>query len=90
MSRTYIATKVVRMCKTAYAGPTDTRGGRVIATHVTTGKRAIVPWDHALDIQDNHAIAASKVLGREPEFCTGIKGGGYMFGVDPSNDPEEP
>jgi hypothetical protein len=79
--------KVIRMCKTRYAGPTNSRGGRVIATHLTTGKRVTKPWDHALDVLDNHAYAAAHVLGRMPEVCTSIDGGGYVFGVDPANDP---
>jgi hypothetical protein len=74
------------MCTTRYAGPTDTRGGRVIARHVTTGKRATVPWDHALGIEENHERAAAKVLGCMPAFSTSADGGGFIFGVDPSDE----
>jgi hypothetical protein len=73
----------LRMCKTRYAGPTDTRGGRVIATHLTTGKRATTPWDHALGIEENHARAAINVLGGLPTHCTSVDGGGFVFGLEP-------
>jgi hypothetical protein len=78
--------KTVRICTTKYFGPTETRGSRVKATHVTTRKSVTLPWDHALDSHDNHATAAAAVLGREPEFSSSIDGGGYVFGVDPAND----
>ncbi len=87
--RTFLSMRVVRMCSTRYLGPTDHTGGRVQAKHLTTGKRKVVPWDHALDVQDNHARAAAEVLGRVPEFCTSVEGAGYVFGVDPANDPSE-
>lgn len=79
-----MSARPVRMCSTRYAGPTDMRGSRVIATHVTTRERVTVPWDHALDPGANHAVAAARVLGREPEFMASIDGGGYLFGVDPA------
>jgi hypothetical protein len=74
----------VRRCVTRYHDPTDTRGSRVSAKHVTTGKRASVPWDHALDAFENHATAAEKVLGARPQFSASVDGGGYMFAVDPA------
>lgn len=82
-----MSARIIRMCTTRYAGPTDTRGGRVIAKHMTTGKRAVVAWDHALDVYDNHARAAVVILGAEPTVCTSVDGGGYVFGVDPSEAP---
>jgi hypothetical protein len=80
--------KTVRMCATKYLGPTDTRGSRVKATHITTRKSVTVPWDHALDSFDNHATAAGLLFGRRPELSSSIDGGGYMFVVDPANDGE--
>lgn len=41
---------------TRYAGPTNTRGSRIIAN--VYGKRVTFPWDHAESIEDNHAMAA--------------------------------
>lgn len=76
----------VRMCKTVYYGPTESRGSRVRATHLTTKRVVTVPWDHALDGFDNHVVAATKLLGREPETYTSVAGGGHIFTVDPRND----
>lgn len=42
--------------RTRYAGPTNTRSGRVIVT-APGGRRMTVPWDHALGIAENHAAA---------------------------------
>ena len=82
--------KVVRMCETRYFGPTDHRGSRVRARHVTTRKSKTVPWDHALDAFENHANAAEAVLGARPQFSASIDGGGYMFGLDPASIKETP
>ena len=76
--------KTLRMCETRYFGPTDHRGSRVRARHVTTRKSKTVPWDHALDAFENHANAAEAVLGGRPQFSASIDGGGYMFGLDPA------
>lgn len=78
--------KTVRMCETKYLGPTDHRGSRVRARHITTRKAATVSWDYELDAYENHAAAAELVLGRRPEFSSSVDGGGYIFGCDPSND----
>ena len=83
------AMRTLRMCATKYLGPTDHRGGRVKATHLTTRKSTTVPWDHALGAHDNHALAAAVLFGRPPEVCTSVDGGGYIFGVDPSLDTVE-
>lgn len=44
---------------TKYTGPTDTKGSRVRAS---IGKRKgcsiSIPWDHALDVAENHDAAA--------------------------------
>lgn len=72
-----------RVCVTAYKGPTDHQGSRVVARHVTTRKRKVLPWDHALDAQANHAAAARIVLGCEPEWYASVEGGGYIFGAFP-------
>lgn len=79
--------RLQRVCETKYLGPTNHRGSRVRARHITTRKTATVPWDHALDSFENHADAAEKVLGRRPEWAASVDGGGYLFGIDPSNDP---
>jgi hypothetical protein len=42
--------------RTQYKGPTNTRGSRIIATSFKA--RTIMPYDHELDIDDNHRRAA--------------------------------
>jgi hypothetical protein len=44
----------LKLCQTKYLGPTDTRGARVVAKHLTTGKRVTAGWDYALDVEANH------------------------------------
>jgi hypothetical protein len=41
---------------TKYHGPTNSRGSRVIAS--AQAGRKIVPWDHALNSENNHRAAA--------------------------------
>lgn len=72
--------KLQRVCETKYLGPTDHRGSRVRARHVTTRKAVTLSWDHALDSFENHAEAAERVLGKRPEWSAGVDGGGYLFG----------
>jgi predicted RNA binding protein YcfA (HicA-like mRNA interferase family) len=78
--------KTIRMCQTRYFGPTNTKGSRVQATHITTRRRVTVPWDHALDRLDNHIAAATKLFGATPDVCARVDGGGYIFGADPSSE----
>jgi hypothetical protein len=79
------------MVRTRYAGPTDYRGSRVIATNINSKTRVIVPWDHALDAIGNHEIAARQCFAkgfhgcrgtdRRPLLVSGEDGGGYIFAV---------
>lgn len=78
---------VLRMCETTYLPATNFRGSKVRAQHMTTNRKVVVSWDYELDTDGNHAAAAREVLGREPEFRTAVAGGGFLFGVDPHNDP---
>lgn len=45
---------------TRYIGPSDTRGGRIVAISGAGrgNSRVVVSWDHALDIVENHEHAA--------------------------------
>jgi len=45
---------------TKYIGPTNFRGARVQAK--CDAKTIYVPWDHALDVEENHFRAAEKLL----------------------------
>jgi len=47
---------MLRIIRTRYKGPTDSRGSRIIATDLRTGQRLIVPYDHAAS--DAHFAAA--------------------------------
>lgn len=48
---------------TTYAGPTDTRGSRIIAK--ADAGRIVVSYDHALSLQDNHRAAAEEYARRK-------------------------
>lgn len=41
---------------TKYAGPTNSRGGRIIAS--AAAGRMTISWDHALGVYENHRAAA--------------------------------
>ena len=47
--------------RTVYHGPTDYRGSRIIATS-SDGRRLTLPYDHALDIDELHTLAATKLI----------------------------
>jgi hypothetical protein len=42
--------------RTVFKGPTNTRGSRIIAASYKA--RSVMPYDYALDIDDNHRRAA--------------------------------
>ena len=42
--------------ETKYLGPTNNRGARVKA--MAQAGSVIVPWDHSLNVEDNHTVAA--------------------------------
>lgn len=72
-----------RAIKTEYKGPTNTKGGRIIATVLASGKRFTIPWDHALGIIENHDTAAVEAC-RRMEWDgalrgASMKGGGYVY-----------
>lgn len=73
-----------RFVRTEYRGPTDHQGSRVIAVNVTSKRRKVVPWDHALDALENHEKAARLLLGEACAFRgnvahASIDGGGYLW-----------
>lgn len=67
--------------QTRYAGPTDSRGSRIIVK--ADAGRMTVSWDHALDVTENHTAAARKFAekyGWEGKWVGGsLPGGGYVF-----------
>lgn len=76
-----------RAITTRYAGPTNTRGARVIARSVAAGTKAIA-WNYALSPYQNHEAAALSVA-REQDFIAWTDaevpsaalpdGSGYVF-----------
>ena len=48
--------------RTRYLGPTNTKGARVVAT--AQAGRLVIPWDYALDQEDNHRAAAMAFIHR--------------------------
>ena len=44
---------------TRYLGPTNTKPGRLVAQ--AEAMRSVVPWDHSLNVNDNHKAAAEKL-----------------------------
>lgn len=50
--------------RTRYAGPTDTRPGRIVATHCGKAARVVLSYDHTLNGVDNHRQAAQALADR--------------------------
>jgi len=53
--------------KTSYVKPTNTRGARITAK--CAAKKITVPYNHALNCDENHTIAANK-LAQELKWTT--------------------
>ena len=67
---------------TKYHGPTNHRGARVSAN--CAGSRMFVPWDHALNIEENHVAAALAMIARMDWQGRWVNGGmpdgrGFVF-----------
>lgn len=69
--------------ETKYMGPTNHRGARIKATCI--GGSLIVNWDHSLDVFENHAVAAERLMDKlkwtsANDFAGGqLKSGSYVF-----------
>ena len=66
---------------TKFIGPTNYRGARVKA-FTTSGLRIIVPWDHALNVEENHdaaAIALCRKMGWGGKLVRGGTEVGYAY-----------
>lgn len=59
--------------ETRYAGPTNHSGARVIVR--AQAGRMTVSWDHALDVDQNHAAAAKAFAERYRWFGRWVGGG---------------
>lgn len=66
---------------TTYFGPGNVRGSRVQASDCD-GNRIMVPYDHALNADGNHAAAAQALCAKmewHGELVSGSLGSGYVF-----------
>ncbi len=64
--------------RTRYAGPTNTRGSRIIVSW--SGRRRVIPFDYAATYP--HVVAVSAALGMDADvWPRGVdrKTGGYVF-----------
>jgi hypothetical protein len=50
---------MIQTIVTKYLGPTNNRGARIVAR--AYAKRIVIAWDHALDVADNHRMAATEL-----------------------------
>lgn len=78
----------IPMIRTKFIGPTDYKGSRVSATHITTGSRSTLEWDDALDTLDNHARAAETLAKKlnlyyKRFYHTAERGGAYIWALTP-------
>lgn len=66
---------------TKYLGPTNARGSRVKAT--AAAGSVTLEWDDALNVEENHTLAAEALMARMGWKATlyrgGLPGGGYCF-----------
>jgi hypothetical protein len=66
---------------TRYAGPTNSRGARIIATD-EDGNRVTIPYPHELDRDDGHTKAALALCTKMEWSGSLVRGGskgGYVF-----------
>jgi hypothetical protein len=75
-------TFVTQAIETKYLGATNAKGGRIKAT--AWAGSITLPYDHALDVQENHKKAAFALLLKlrwNGKYAQGanVKGNGYYF-----------
>ena len=72
--------------RTRYAGPTNSRGSRIIASAKWFSdqrpRRITYHWDYALDVAENHAAAAQAWLDRFNDYGATIEGPGLNYDGD--------
>lgn len=54
---------MIRIVKTRYAGATDHRGSRIIATDMASSRSVVVPYPH--EAADPHALAADRIYTKQ-------------------------
>lgn len=79
----------MRAIRTKYLGPTNNRPSRIKVIDEGWGDRSrsiVVPWDHALDVNENHKWAARVALLKWEWYGRWVGGGlrdGMCFTCDP-------
>lgn len=71
--------------ETKWFGPTNVKGSRIIAK--AEAGRIVVPWEHALNVDQNHARAADLLAEKlgwvgphySPLIGGAVAGSGYVF-----------
>lgn len=65
--------------RTEYKGPTNTQGSRIVAKCGTEGKKVSisVSYDHSIDMDKNHHLAARKLVEKLNWNCTEMVCGWY-------------
>ena len=69
-----------RAIRTRFAGPTNSRGSRIIADAGDRASRVTVDWDHSLNSEQNHAYGAllvTRKMGWTGEYYSPLVGGAY-------------
>lgn len=66
------------MCKTKWLPPTEKRGSRIKAIHLTTGRSITLPWDCNHHVLENHRRVAATLLGSDPDHYA-CHDRGYIF-----------
>lgn len=61
--------------QTRFFGPTNTRGSRVRAFSEAFPRGVTVPYDHALNSEDNHDAAARAFIVAHEWYGTWVRGG---------------
>lgn len=72
---------MLRIIRTRYLGPTDTKGSRISATDLKTGERFVRPFDYALDDINNHNETADALERRLRGLPDGESAAKHWYGV---------
>lgn len=65
---------------TKYVGPSNSRGGRIKGTFISTGASTTVPYQHEFSSTDNHVKLAETMLGSKKLLMCGTDDkGGFVF-----------
>lgn len=72
---------MLRIIRTRYLGPTDTKGSRITATDLKTGERLVLAFDHSLDAVNNHNEAADALERRLRGLPEGTSAAKHWYGV---------